>query len=331
MVDAVLVTGGAGYIGSHACKALSRSGYLPVTYDNLSRGHERAVRWGPLERGDIADTLLLRSVMAKYSPVAVMHFAAFCYVGESVAEPSIYYHNNVWGSLCLLEAMRLSGIDKLILSSSCATYGNPQSLPIAETHQQIPTNPYGTSKLIVEHMLRDFEAAYGLRWVSLRYFNAAGADPMGEIGEEHSPETHIIPLAIRAAETGRDPLMVFGADYPTPDGTAIRDYVHVADLADAHLAACKHLLSGGDSGAVNLGTGRGHSVLEVISAVERVCGRTVPIQYGPRRPGDPPALVADAARARAVLGWQPRFMELDMIVRTGWEWHRRQAAEKPNE
>lgn len=331
MVEAILVTGGAGYIGSHACKALSQAGYLPVTYDNLSRGNEGAVRWGPLERGDIADAPLLSAVMAKYRPVAVMHLAAYCYVGESVADPSMYYRNNVCGSLCLLESMRRSDVNKLVLSSTCATYGNPQSLPITEDHPQSPASPYGASKLIVERMLRDFEAAYGVRWVSLRYFNAAGADPMGEIGEEHSPETHIIPLAIRAAETGREPLTVFGADYATPDGTAIRDYVHVADLADAHVMACRHLLSGGDSMAMNLGTGKGHSVLEVIAAVEDVCGRTVSIQYGPRRPGDPPALVADAAKARATLGWRPRLSELKVIVRTGWDWHRRQMVKQAHE
>lgn len=327
MTASVLVTGGAGYIGSHTCKALSRAGFLPVTYDNLSRGNERAVRWGPLERGDIADTAQLVDVMARHRPVAVMHFAAYCYVGESVAEPAIYYRNNVFGSLCLLESMRRSGIGSLVLSSTCATYGNPQHLPMNESHPQNPTNPYGASKLVVERMLRDFEAAHDIRSISLRYFNAAGADPEGEIGEEHVPETHIIPLAIRAAQSGGEPLMIFGTDYPTPDGTAIRDYVHVEDLADAHVAACRHLLSGGGSLPMNLGTGRGHSVLEVIAAVERICGRTVSVQHGPRRPGDPPALVADAATARATLGWQPRFTEIEPIIRTAWDWHRRQMSE----
>jgi UDP-arabinose 4-epimerase len=327
MTVSVLVTGGAGYIGSHTCKALSRAGYLPVTYDNLSRGNEKAVRWGPLELGDIADTARLGEVMARHRPVAIMHFAAYCYVGESVAEPALYYRNNVYGSLCLLESMRRAGIDKLVLSSSCATYGNPHQLPMAESHPQNPTNPYGASKLIVERMLRDFESAHGVRSISLRYFNAAGADPKGEIGEEHEPETHVIPLAIRATRPGGEPITVFGMDYPTPDGTAIRDYVHVGDLADAHVAACEHLLSGGGSLPMNLGTGRGYSVLEVISAVERVCGRKVSIRHGPRRPGDPPALVAEAAAARAILGWQPRFTEIEPIVRTAWDWHRRQMAQ----
>jgi UDP-arabinose 4-epimerase len=256
-----------------------------------------------------------------------MHFAAYCYVGESVAEPGLYYRNNVFGSLCLLEAMRRTGIDKVVLSSTCATYGNPQGLPMAESHPQNPTNPYGASKLIVERMLRDFETAHGIRSISLRYFNAAGADSKGEIGEEHEPETHVIPLAIRATQPGGEPFTVFGTDYPTPDGTAIRDYVHVEDLADAHVAACGRLLSGGGSLSMNLGTGRGYSVLEVIAAVERVCGRRVPVRHGPRRPGDPPALVADATTARSTLGWRPQFTEIEPIVRTAWDWHRRQAAQ----
>jgi UDP-arabinose 4-epimerase len=237
-----------------------------------------------------------------------------------VSEPSIYYCNNVYGSLRLLETMRRTGMDKMILSSTCATYGDPQHLPMTESHPQNPTNPYGASKLMVERMLRDFEGAYGIHSISLRYFSAAGADPMGEIGEEHEPETHVIPLAIRAAPSGQEPLTVFGTDYPT----AMRDYVHIEDLADAHHAACKHLLSGGGNISMNLGTGRGHSVLEVIAAVERVCGRAVPVRYESCPSGDPPALVADAAMARATLGWQPRFTEIEPIVRTAWDRHRRQ-------
>jgi UDP-arabinose 4-epimerase len=325
MTDTVLVTGGAGYIGSHACKALRQAGFTPIAYDNLSRGHAWAVKWGPLEEGDIADPARLDAVMAKHRPVGVMHFAAYCYVGESVAEPALYYRNNVAGSLCLLEAMRRCGIARFILSSTCATYGNPQGVPIAENHPQVPTSPYGATKLMVEAMLRDFAAAYGLSWVSLRYFNAAGADPEAEIGEAHTPETHIIPLALQAA-TGSQPFTIFGADYPTPDGTAIRDYIHVADLAAAHVMALQHLLSGGRSLALNLGTEHGYSVLEVLASVERVCGRKVPVRYGPRRPGDPSALVADAAAARATFGWRPQYPQLDAIVDTAWRWHNRPSA-----
>jgi UDP-arabinose 4-epimerase len=328
MTDTVLVTGGAGYIGSHACKALRQAGFTPIAYDNLARGHARAVKWGPLEQGDITDPARLGEVMVKYRPVAVMHFAAYCYVGESVAEPALYYRNNVAGSLSLLEAMRRAGIARFILSSTCATYGDPQGVPIAESHPQMPTSPYGVTKLMVEAMLRDFASAYGLSWVSLRYFNAAGADPAAEIGEAHTPETHIIPLAMQAATTGLQPFTIFGSDYPTPDGTAIRDYIHVADLAAAHVMALQHLLAGGRSLAVNLGTGRGYSVLEVLASVERVCGRKVPVRYGPRRPGDPSALVADAAEARATLGWRPQYPQLDAIVDTAWRWHSRPSPEE---
>jgi UDP-arabinose 4-epimerase len=327
MADTVLVTGGAGYIGSHACKALRQAGFTPIAYDNLSRGHAWAVKWGPLEQGDVTDPVRLASVMAKHHPIAVMHFAAYCYVGESVAEPALYYHNNVAGSLCLLEAMRRYGIARFILSSSCATYGNPQTVPIVENHPQAPTSPYGATKLMVEAMLRDFAAAYGLSWVSLRYFNAAGADAQTEIGEAHTPETHAIPLAIEAA-TRQRPFTIFGADYPTPDGTAIRDYVHVADLATAHVMALQYLLSGGRSLAVNLGIGHGYSVLQVLASVERVCGRRVPVHHGPRRPGDASALVADAAEARATLGWRPHYTQLDAIVDTAWRWHNRPPREE---
>jgi UDP-arabinose 4-epimerase len=327
MTDTVLVTGGAGYIGSHACKALRQAGFTPIAYDNLFRGHAWAVKWGPLEQGDVTDPARLSEVMAKYHPVAVMHFAAYCYVGESVVEPALYYRNNVAGSLCLLEAMRRCDIKRFILSSTCATYGDPRGIPIIEGHPQAPTSPYGASKLMVETMLRDFAVAYGLSWVSLRYFNAAGADPEAEIGEAHTPETHIIPLAM-AATAGLQPFTIFGCDYPTPDGTAIRDYIHVADLAAAHVMALQHLLSGGRSLAVNLGSGRGYSVLEVLASVERVCGHRVPVRHGPRRPGDPSALVADAAEARATLGWRPQYPQLDAIVDTAWRWHSRPSREE---
>jgi len=323
MTDTVLVTGGAGYIGSHVCKALSKAGFTPITYDNLSRGHIWAVKWGPFEEGDICDARRLSEVMAKHRPIAVMHFAAYCYVGESVTEPALYYLTNVGGTLSLLEAMRRAEIRRFVFSSTCATYGIPKAVPISENHPQDPTSPYGASKLMVERVLRDFGTAYNLAWTALRYFNAAGADPECEIGEAHAPETHLIPLAIHATGAGQEPITVFGNDYATADGTAIRDYIHVTDLAGAHVAALKHLLSGGGSLALNLGTGRGHSVLEVIAAVERVCGRKVPLSYGPKRPGDSPVMVADATKARSVLGWRPDFPELEAVVQTAWRWHSR--------
>jgi len=317
----VLVTGGAGYIGSHACKALAQAGYQPVTYDNLVYGHPWAVRWGPLEQGDIADRSLLDTVIARYQPVAVMHFAAYAYVGESVSDPGKYYRNNVAGTLTLLEAVRDHGIGQFIFSSTCATYGTPQQVPIGEHHPQNPINPYGASKLMIERMLQDFEAAHGLRYTALRYFNAAGADPDGELGEEHAPETHLIPLAILAA-LGRGPTLgIFGTDYPTADGTAIRDYIHVTDLADAHVKALNHLQQGGASAAFNLGTGRGYSVKEVVDTVAAVSGKPVPVRETARRSGDPAILVADAQYGMEILQWQPNHSELAHIVDTAWRWH----------
>jgi UDP-glucose-4-epimerase GalE len=317
----VLVTGGAGYIGSQVCKALAAAGYQPVAYDDLSRGTKTAVRWSPLEIGSIADGARLCDVLRRYRPVGVMHFAAFAYVSESVAHPSLYYMNNVLGSLSLLEAMRECAVDLIIFSSSCASYGMPINLPITEQHPQSPINSYGASKLMVERILQDYQAAYGLRWMSLRYFNAAGADRDGELGECHDPETHAAPLAILAALGKFAQFNLYGTDYPTPDGSAIRDYIHVEDLAQAHVAALRHLLDGGASEALNLGSGRGTSVLELIAAVERIGMRTVPIVRSARRVGDPPVLIADAQRARAVLGWQPNLSTIDEIVRTAWSWH----------
>jgi UDP-arabinose 4-epimerase len=317
----VLVTGGAGYVGSHACKALAKAGFEPVSYDNLSRGHEWAVRWGPLERGEVLDASRLQEAFAKHRPVAVMHFAALAYVGESVQKPDEYYTNNVGGSLSLLKVMRAHGVDRIVFSSTCSTYGLPQRMPIAEDHRQEPVNPYGASKLMVERMLADYDSAYGLRYAALRYFNAAGADPEGEIGEVHHPETHLIPLALMAA-AGLRQLTVHGADYPTPDGTCVRDYVHVSDLADAHVAALRHLLSDGASCAVNLGTERGASVREVIAAAARATGNDLLPQIGQRRPGDPPELVASCQRARAILGWSPRYPDLEGQVRHAWAWFR---------
>lgn len=320
----VLVTGGAGYIGSHTCKALAGAGYLPVVYDNLSRGHAWAVKWGPLEKGDIRNRARLGEVFARHEPDAVLHFAGLAYVGESVAAPGSYYDTNVSGSLALVETMRAHGNSKIVFSSTCATYGSPDKLPIDEETLQSPVNPYGASKLMVERILADFDRAHGVRSTSLRYFNAAGADPDGELGETHDPETHLLPLVLAAASGHRPAVSVFGADYDTPDGTCIRDYVHVVDLAAAHVLALRALEQGAARGAYNLGAGRGVSVREVIAAVERVTGLDVPVRVCPRRAGDPAALVSEAAKAREELAWQPALSDLDTIVRTAWAWHKRQ-------
>jgi UDP-glucose-4-epimerase GalE len=316
----ILVTGGAGYIGSHAAKALHRAGYRVVVFDNLSAGHRAAVRYGELVEGDVTDARAVREAVRRHSVSAVMHFAALLDVGESVREPARYYRNNVVGALSVLEAMVAEGASRFVFSSTCATYGEPVEVPIGESHPQRPINSYGETKLAVERALGHFEEAYGLRWCALRYFNAAGADPEGELGEDHSPEIHLIPRAIDAA-CGSEPLVVFGEDYPTPDGTCLRDYVHVSDLADAHVLALKMLSEGGKSGAFNLGTGRPHSVREVVASVERVTGRRVAWRVGQRRPGDPAALYAAADRARSQLQWTPHHPDLDAIVRTAWAWH----------
>lgn len=315
----VLVTGGAGYIGSHACEALAQAGFTPVVIDNLSRGHADAVKWGPLIVGDLRDTALVRDTIRARGIVAVMHFAAFAYVGESMDKPGMYYDNNVGGMISLLSAMDQESVDKIVFSSSCATYGTPERQPITEDAPQAPINPYGRTKLICEWMLRDAGTATGLRHVALRYFNAAGADPEGEIGERHDPETHIVPLALMAA-FGRADLQIFGTDYPTLDGTCIRDYIHVADLARAHVMALEYLLGGGQSVALNLGAGRGQSVNDVIKAVERVTGRTVARKDAPRRPGDPPELRADVTKAKQVLGFQAQHVDLDKIVADAAPW-----------
>jgi UDP-glucose-4-epimerase GalE len=318
---AVLVTGGAGYIGSHAAKALHRAGYRVVVFDNLDAGHRGAVQYGDLVDGDIADVGAVRDALRRHEISAVMHFAAFLDVGESVREPVRYYRNNVTGALGVLEAMAAESVRHLVFSSSCATYGDPVETPMTETHPQRPINSYGETKLAIERALPHFARAYDLRFAALRYFNAAGADPDGEIGEDHSPEIHLIPRAIDAA-TGGAGLNVFGDDYPTPDGTCLRDYVHVTDLADAHLRALEAIVETGKSGAYNLGTGHPHSVREVIDAVERVSGRKVPWTIAPRRPGDPAVLYADPGKARAELHWTPRFATLEAIVETAWNWHR---------
>ena len=317
----VLVTGGAGYIGSHAAKALSKAGHRVVVYDNLVAGHREAVKYGEFVEGDVLDAGALRSAMEKHRVDAVMHFAAFLDVGESVRDPVKYYRNNVGGAVSLLEAMAAHGIQMLIFSSTCATYGEPVQTPITESHPQQPINSYGESKLAAERAFPHYERAYGLHWIALRYFNAAGADPGGELGEDHSPEIHVIPRALDAA-AGGEGLKVFGDDYPTPDGTCLRDYIHVADLADAHVRALEFLARTGKSGAYNLGTGQPQSVRNVIDAVERVTGKKVPWMLAPRRPGDPAILYASADKARAAFGWTPSFPSLDDIVRTAWAWRR---------
>ncbi|MDH6231599.1 UDP-arabinose 4-epimerase [Mesorhizobium soli] len=312
----VLVAGGAGFIGSHTAKLLHAGGFEPVVYDNLSTGHASSVRWGPLVEGDVLDTELVARTLEDYAPVAVIHFAASAYVGESVGDPAKYYSNNVGGTLSLIEACRRAGIDKVIFSSSCATYGIPSELPIREDAPQTPINPYGRTKLIAEHMLADYATAYGLRYVALRYFNACGADPEGELGEAHDPETHIIPRALMAASGRIDRLEIFGDDYATADGTCIRDYIHVTDLARAHVLALKHLMRGGTNLAVNLGTGRGTSIREILNAIHEITGRDVPVEMRQRRAGDPPALYADPGMAREKLGFWAQYSNLETIIRT---------------
>lgn len=316
----ILVTGGAGYIGSHTCKALAAAGHEPVVYDNLNGGFREFVRWGPLVEGDVCDAERLVSVLQKYTPDAVMHFAGYIAAGESVTDPQKYYQNNIIGSMTLLQAMLRTTMPMLVFSSTAAIYGNPKVTPIPEGHSIAPLNPYARSKLYIEQMLEDFSVAYGLRWTALRYFNAAGADPDGEIGEAHDPETHLIPLAIRAALGLSNELTIFGDDYDTPDGTPIRDYVHVSDLAAAHVAALSYLMRGGKPMALNLGVGHGYSVHDVISAVESVLGKPVPRRRGQRRPGDPTELVADATQASKLLSWEPKHRDLQDIVGTALKW-----------
>jgi len=323
-METVLVTGGAGFIGSHTCKTLAAHGFLPVAFDDLSRGHADFVRWGPLVRGNILDDVALNAVFKQYNPVAVIHFAALAYVGESMSHPLAYYRVNVAGLVGVLEAMLRHGTHTIVFSSSCATYGIPDRLPIAENAPQRPINPYGRSKLACEQVLEDLRAAEGLQVATLRYFNAAGADPERELVERHIPEPHLIPLAIDAA-TGRGPaLKILGTDYPTADGTCERDFIHVSDLAAAHVAALRHLKTENASLTLNLGTGKATSIREIISAVERVTGHAVPVVHAARRPGDPPVLVADASLAHDIIGFEPRLSDIDAIVATAW--HARMSA-----
>lgn len=319
----ILITGGAGYIGSHVCKALARAGYVPVTADSLVHGHRRAVKWGPLLEGDILDRAFLDAAFDKYRPRAVIHFAAYTYVGESMSDPGKYYENNVGGTVSLLQAMRRHDCSTIVFSSTCAVYGIPESTPISEDHPRRPVNPYGRSKLMIEDIIRDYGRAYGLKYALLRYFNAAGADPEGDLGEDHDPETHLIPLAVKCA-MGESPFIeVYGEDYPTPDGTAVRDYVHVTDLARAHVATMRSLDESGDNLELNLGIGRGHSVREVLQAVRQVVGRDFEVRPAARRPGDVSVLTADPAKARSVLDWRPQIIDIRDMVESAWRWYRR--------
>lgn len=317
----VLVTGGAGYIGSHTAKELARSGHEPVALDNLSAGHRWAVKWGPLAEGDLADQEFVSRTISDFDIQAVIHFAADAKVPESVEQPRKYYWHNVVNSLKLADAMIDAGVKIIVFSSSAATYGVPTEMPIPEDHPKLPVNPYGETKLTTERMLANYERAYGLRWMALRYFNACGDDPEGEIGEDHAPESHMIPSAIEAALGQRPYVEVFGTDYPTPDGTAVRDYIHVTDLGRAHVRALEHLASGGESTAVNLGTGQGNSVREVIAAVQKMCAGRMPVREAPRRAGDPPVLVAAVEKAKQLLGWTAEYCDIDAIVETAWKWH----------
>ncbi|MBY5841699.1 UDP-glucose 4-epimerase GalE [Rhizobium leguminosarum] len=318
--ETVLVVGGAGYIGSHTCLDLANKGYTPVVFDNFSNGHREFVKWGPAEEGDIRDRARLDEVLAKHKPAAILHFAALIEVGESVKDPVSFYENNVIGTLTLLSAAQAAGINAFVFSSTCATYGLPQSVPLDETHRQVPINPYGRTKYIVEQALADYDQYRSLRSVVLRYFNAAGADFEGRIGEWHQPETHAIPLAIDAALGRRQGFKVFGSDYETRDGTCVRDYIHVLDLADAHVRAVEYLLKGGDSVALNLGTGTGTTVKELLGAIEDVSNRPFPVEYIGRREGDSHTLVANNDKARDVLGWVPQY-DLSQIIRSAWDWH----------
>ncbi|MFU8776103.1 MAG: UDP-glucose 4-epimerase GalE [Roseovarius sp.] len=317
----ILVTGGAGYIGSHACKALAAAGYTPVTYDNLCTGWQDAVKFGPFEQGDLTDRARLDQVFARYQPAAVMHFAALSQVGESMRDPGLYWHNNVAGSLSLIEAAVAAGCLDFVFSSTCATYGDQDNVLLDESCAQYPINAYGASKRAIEDMLRDFEAAYGLRHVIFRYFNVAGADPEAEIGEFHQPETHLIPLMLDTIDGKREALTIFGTDYDTPDGTCIRDYVHVSDLVDAHVLGLKWLEAAKGSRIFNLGTGTGFSVREVIDQSAAVTNHAVPVVEGVRRPGDCTRLVSGSTRAAAELGWQPKRSTLAQMIGDAWRWH----------
>lgn len=317
----ILIVGGAGYIGSHLNKEISKKGYQTIVFDNLSYGHENFVKWGKFEKGDLKNIEDIRRIFKKYELEAVMHFAAFTYVGESVHDPQKYYFNNVKNTLNLLQVMLEENVKYFVFSSTCATYGNPIQIPITETHPQNPINPYGRGKLMVEQVLKDYSDAYGLKYASLRYFNAAGADPEGYVGELHDPETHLIPLILDAAIGKREDIKVFGTDYDTPDGTCIRDYIHVTDLAAAHILALQYLQKGGKSDVFNLGNGNGFSVKEVIQTAREVTGKKINEVTEKRRAGDPPILVGSSKKAIEILKWKPQYHDLSRIIETAWKWH----------
>ena len=319
----ILITGGAGYIGSHVNKLLSESGYETIVIDNLVTGHVEAVRWGKLEVADLNDLDRLKQLFSKYKFETVFHFAAYAYVGESIVKPAKYYRNNVANTINLLDVMRENNTKKIIFSSTCATYGIPETVPIKEDAPQNPINPYGQTKLMMEQILRDYHEAYGIDYSCLRYFNAAGADPNGEIGENHDPETHIIPLVLDAAADIKKSISVFGTDYPTRDGSCIRDYIHVMDLAKAHVQAMDYLINGNESCCINLGNGAGISVFEIIDAVKRVTGQDIRVNISPRRPGDPPELVGSAELAKELLGWKPQFSDIEIMISHAWQWHQK--------
>ena len=323
---AILVTGGAGYIGSHAVLTLQNAGYEVIVLDNLVYGHQDLVEkvlQAKLIVGDTCDRALLQQVFSQYKIDAVMHFAAYAYVGESVTKPAKYYQNNVVGTLTLLEAMLEAGVNNFVFSSTCATYGVPDSVPIKEEQPQNPINPYGATKLMVERMLQDFARAYDFRSVCLRYFNAAGADPEARLGEDHNPETHLIPLVLQTALGHRESISIFGTDYDTPDGSCVRDYIHILDIAQAHILALEYLLQDGKTDVFNLGNGNGFSVKEVIETARKVTGKEIKVQMSDRRPGDPPILVGSGAKARNILGWQPQYSNLEDIIAHAWQWHQK--------
>jgi len=318
----ILVVGGAGYIGSHMCKKLYQLGYTPIVLDNLVYGHRQAVQWGPFIKGSLDDTDLLKHLFKTHDIAAVMHFAAFTYVGESVQNPAIYYQNNVAATLALLQSMIEADVKNFIFSSSCATYGEPVEIPLTEEHPLNPISPYGRTKLMVEEIMRDFEHAYGLSSIALRYFNAAGADPDGQLGEDHDPETHLIPLVLKTALGQRADIKVFGNDYETDDGTCIRDYIHIVDLTSAHLLALEKLLNGGPGGCFNLGNGNGYSVMEVIDKAREITEKPIPSEIIERREGDPAILVGSSQKAMDELGWEPRYPDLSVIIEHAWNWHK---------
>ena len=320
---AILICGGAGYIGSHINKELNKEGYETVVFDNLVYGHREAVKWGSFIEGDLKNPEEIEAVFQKYSIDAVFHFAAYAYVGESVSEPEKYYYNNVVNTLNLLNVMKKYGCGRVIFSSTCATYGEPERVPITEDMPQKPINPYGATKLMVERIFKDYSSAYGLKFAVLRYFNAAGADPEAEIGESHNPETHIIPLVLDAAAGKREDIKVFGTDYDTKDGSCVRDYIHVTDLASAHLLSLHHLEAGGESDFFNLGNTLGTSVLEVIDSVKRVTGKEFKVTEAPRRAGDPAVLIGSSEKAQRILGWKPLYGDIDTIVSHAWSWHQK--------